>query len=187
MFETTLRKISLSGPMLLIATAKTHKSVHLPYSRKLRIILQTWTMVLMQSMYTCTCRCTISVYIHSSFMQHACMHASTIPLHYSVFENPVMYFYTDRCVLMALRCLTLLFVPLKSKKLDDNLPYIMKVVPVSFDGKFISLNVTPFPVFPLSPFSEELHQEKRLKKKTTSLTLFYSKMKMNKLLLINIL
>lgn len=32
---------------------------------------------------------------------------------------------------MALRCLTLPFAPMKSKKLDDNLPYIMKVVPVS--------------------------------------------------------
>lgn len=41
------------------------------------------------------------------------------------------FHYADRSILMALRCLTLLFAPMKSKKLDDNLPYIMKVVPVS--------------------------------------------------------
>ena len=32
---------------------------------------------------------------------------------------------------MALRCLALLFAPIKTKKLEEDIPFIMKVVPVS--------------------------------------------------------
>ena len=37
----------------------------------------------------------------------------------------------DRVVMMALRCLALLFAPIKTKKLDDDVPYILKIIPVS--------------------------------------------------------
>ena len=33
--------------------------------------------------------------------------------------------------MMGLRCLALLFIPMKCKRMDDNIPYIAKVVPVS--------------------------------------------------------
>lgn len=32
--------------------------------------------------------------------------------------------------MMALRCLTLLFSPMKSKKIGESLPFILKIVPV---------------------------------------------------------
>lgn len=38
--------------------------------------------------------------------------------------------------MLALQCLGLLFTPLKTKKLQENIPYILKIIPVS-------LNVTP--------------------------------------------
>ena len=39
--------------------------------------------------------------------------------------------YVDVIVFMALCCLSLLFAPIKTKKLGENIPYIMRVVPVS--------------------------------------------------------
>ena len=38
---------------------------------------------------------------------------------------------TAHCALMALRCLALLFAPMKTKKLETNIPYILKILPVS--------------------------------------------------------
>ena len=34
--------------------------------------------------------------------------------------------------MMGLRCLALLFVPMKCKKMEESIPYIAKVVPVSY-------------------------------------------------------
>lgn len=39
--------------------------------------------------------------------------------------------FIGHCALMALRCLALLFAPMKQKKLETNIPYILKIVPVS--------------------------------------------------------
>ena len=43
----------------------------------------------------------------------------------------VFFCCADQNTLLALRCLALLFAPMKTKKLEENIPYIMKVVPVS--------------------------------------------------------
>lgn len=44
----------------------------------------------------------------------------------------ITVFITDACVHMGLRCLTLLFAPMKTKKLEtSSIPYILKIVPVS--------------------------------------------------------
>lgn len=37
----------------------------------------------------------------------------------------------EKCCLTALHCLALLFIPMKTKRLDNNIPYILQVVPVS--------------------------------------------------------
>ena len=45
----------------------------------------------------------------------------------------INYFYSARLAMMSLRCLTLLFAPLKKKKLESHgdIPYVLKIVPVS--------------------------------------------------------
>ncbi len=43
----------------------------------------------------------------------------------------IILFPIDCCAMMALRCLALLLAPLKTKKLCENIPFILKVVPVS--------------------------------------------------------
>ena len=43
----------------------------------------------------------------------------------------MLAFPTDKCALMALRCMAIMFTPTKTKKMGDNIPYIMQVVPVS--------------------------------------------------------
>ena len=44
-----------------------------------------------------------------------------------------MIFAIDDTALMALRCLALLFVQTKVKRADDDIPYVMRFVPVSID------------------------------------------------------
>ena len=43
-----------------------------------------------------------------------------------------MFYFVDDCAMMGLRCLALLFVPIKCKRMEDSIPYIAKVVPVSY-------------------------------------------------------
>ena len=43
----------------------------------------------------------------------------------------ISFYFSDRRALMALRCLALLFAPMKTKKLEESIPYILKIVPVS--------------------------------------------------------
>ena len=48
--------------------------------------------------------------------------------------NPsnLFYYIIDRCAMMALRCLSILYTPAyKRKRLGDDIPYILKIVPVS--------------------------------------------------------
>ena len=40
-------------------------------------------------------------------------------------------FVIDQLAMMAIRCLAILFGPIKTKKLEENVPYILKIVPVS--------------------------------------------------------
>lgn len=40
-------------------------------------------------------------------------------------------FFVGDCAMMGLRCLALLLIPMKNKQMDDNIPFITKVVPVS--------------------------------------------------------
>ena len=42
-----------------------------------------------------------------------------------------LLFFTEKCAMLTLRCLALLFASLKTKKLDESIPYIIKIVPVS--------------------------------------------------------
>ena len=44
--------------------------------------------------------------------------------------------------MLALRCLALLFTPIKAKKLPESIPYIMKIVPVSVIWSMIALYST---------------------------------------------
>lgn len=54
-------------------------------------------------------------------------------------------FLTERCSLLALRCLGLLFTPLKIKKLQESIPYILKIVPVSISFPFkLFINIVIF-------------------------------------------
>ena len=42
--------------------------------------------------------------------------------------------YLDRTAMMVLHCLSLLFAPMKTKKLEEDIPYVIKIVPVSLFG-----------------------------------------------------
>ena len=69
-------------------------------------------------MCVCVCACVCAtVYIVAR------NHFLFDDLHYNI--------YIGHCALMALRCLVLLFAPMKTKKLETNIPYIFKIVPVS--------------------------------------------------------
>ena len=49
----------------------------------------------------------------------------------SLFCNNYLFIKIEHCGLMAIRCLCLLFVSTKTKKMGNDIPFIMKVVPVS--------------------------------------------------------
>ena len=40
-------------------------------------------------------------------------------------------FLTDKCALMALRCMAIMFTPMELKKMGDSIPFVLQVVPVS--------------------------------------------------------
>ena len=49
----------------------------------------------------------------------------------SLFCKNYLFIKIEHCGLMAIRCLCLLFVSTKTKKMGNDIPFIMKVVPVS--------------------------------------------------------
>ena len=92
----------LKWAQAIFATARTRRFDHLPCNSKPLITPLLFIMV-------CSYLCSSSDHVLVSFL----------PL------------TAEQSGMMAMRCLALLFSPLKTKKLGENIPFIMKVVTVS--------------------------------------------------------
>ena len=52
------------------------------------------------------------------------------------FLSYTVVFISESCSMLALRCLALLFTPIKVKKLPESIRYVLKIVPVSEFGAY---------------------------------------------------
>lgn len=80
------------------------------------------------------------------------LHVLTIYLVYTLYIAGLINFWftfaIDQLAMMAIRCLAIVFAPIKTKKLEENVPCVLKIVPIGIQtlilqGMFCQCSVVP--------------------------------------------